>query len=73
MSSYAYLGVAFACNGAWDVHLKRGFDKKNQFHSIIEYGSEVWGCNKDQADALESTILGRAKRILGWEQSGTHG
>ena len=23
VSSYTYLGIDFACNGAWDVHLKR--------------------------------------------------
>ena len=26
LSSYTYLGVDFACNGAWDVHLKRVLD-----------------------------------------------
>ena len=31
----------------------------------IEYGSEVWKCNKTQARALESILLGRAKKILG--------
>ena len=31
----------------------------------IEYGSEVWKCNKGQASALESILLGGAKRILG--------
>ena len=31
----------------------------------IEYGGEVWEGNKSQADALESIILGGAKRILG--------
>ena len=39
VSSYAYLGIDFACNGAWDVHLKRVLDngrkKVNQLHSII--------------------------------------
>ena len=40
MSSYAYLGVVFACNGAWDVHLKRVLDKKvNQFHSVMVVSS----------------------------------
>ena len=33
--------------------------------SSIEYGSEIWDCNKAQAGALESTILGGAKMILG--------
>ena len=39
VSSYTYLGIDFACNGAWDVHLKRvlnnGRKKVNQLHSII--------------------------------------
>ena len=33
--------------------------------SSIEYGSEVWECNKSQAGSLESIILDGAKRILG--------
>ena len=31
----------------------------------IEYGSEVWKCNKSQASALESILLGGAKKTLG--------
>ena len=31
----------------------------------LEYGSEVWEANKTQAAALESVMLGGAKRILG--------
>ena len=31
----------------------------------LEYGSEVWECNKAQAAALESVMIGGAKRILG--------
>ena len=31
----------------------------------LEYGHEVWECNKGQANALESIILGGAKKILG--------
>ena len=31
----------------------------------IEYGSAVWDCNKNQASALETIILGGAKKILG--------
>ena len=31
----------------------------------IEYGGEVWEGDKSQVDALESIILGGAKRILG--------
>ena len=31
----------------------------------MEYGSEVWKCNKSQASALESILLGGAKKILG--------
>ena len=31
----------------------------------LEYGSEVWEANKAQAGALESVVLGGAKRILG--------
>ena len=26
MLSYTYLGIYFACNGAWDAHLKRALD-----------------------------------------------
>ena len=89
--SYRYLGIDFACNGAWDVHVKKVIDsgrtKLNQLHSVIsnrsihlsarrmlllavvrpslEYGNEVWECNKGQANALESIILGGAKKILG--------
>ena len=88
VSNYSYLGIDFASNGAWDVHLKKVLEKKvNQFHSVvsnrdinvsahrllllsvirpsIEYGGEVWEGNKSQAGALESIILGGAKRILG--------
>ena len=36
MSSYSYLGIDFACNGAWDVHFKKVIDNGvNQSHSII--------------------------------------
>ena len=31
----------------------------------LEYGSEVWEGNKPQAAALESIMIGGAKRILG--------
>ena len=31
----------------------------------IEYGSEVWKCNDTQTSALESILLGGAKKILG--------
>ena len=31
----------------------------------LEYGSEVWEGNKTQAAALESVMIGGAKRILG--------
>ena len=31
----------------------------------LEYGSEVWACNKRQAASLESIQLGAAKKILG--------
>ena len=87
--SYRYLGIDFACNGAWDVHVKRVIDsgrtKWNQLHSAIsnrsinlsarsmlllavvrpslEYGNEVWECNKGQANALESIILGVLRRF----------
>ena len=30
----------------------------------LEYGSEIWDCNKFQARALESILLGGAKKIL---------
>ena len=36
----SYLGIDFACNGAWDVHLKRVLDngrkKVNHLLSIIK-------------------------------------
>ena len=35
------------------------------FRPSIEHGSKVWKCNKSQASALESILLGGAKRILG--------
>ena len=31
----------------------------------LEYGSDIWDCNKSQARALESIPLGGAKKILG--------
>ena len=31
----------------------------------LEYGNAVWECNKGQASALESIILGGAMKILG--------
>ena len=91
VSNYTYLGIDFACNGAWDMHIQKIRDnckkKVNQLHSVIsnrdinltarrllllsvvrpslEYGSEIWDCNKSQARALESIILGGAKKILG--------
>ena len=91
VSNYTYLGIDFACNGAWDVHIQKIHDnckkKVNQLHSVIsnrdinlsarrllllsvvrpslEYGSEIWDCNKSQTRALESIILGGAKKILG--------
>ena len=33
--------------------------------SSLDYGSEIWDCNKSQARALESILLGGAKKILG--------
>ena len=39
MSNYSYLGIDFASNGAWDVHLKKVLDNGrknvNQLHSVI--------------------------------------
>ena len=35
------------------------------FRSTLEYGSEVWVCNKWQTASLESIQLGAAKKILG--------
>ena len=32
----------------------------------LEYGSEIWDCNKSQTRALESVILGGAKKIFGY-------
>ena len=31
----------------------------------LEYGTEVWACNKRQIASLESTQLGAAKKTLG--------
>ena len=31
----------------------------------VEYGCEVWKCDKSQASALESILLGEAKKIFG--------
>ena len=42
VSSYCHLGINFASNGAWDVHIKKvinGRKKVNQLHSVI--------CNRD--------------------------
>ena len=33
-------------------------------HPTLEYGSEVWACNKRQTASLESIQLGAAKRRL---------
>ena len=86
-----YLGIDFACNVAWDVHIQKVRDnckkKVNELHSVItnrdinltarhlllfsvvrpslECGSEIWDCNMSQARALESIILGEAKKNLG--------
>ena len=39
VSNYAYLGVNFASNGAWDSHVKdvcvNGRKKLNQLHSVL--------------------------------------
>ena len=39
VSNYSYLGIDFASNGTWDVHLKKVLDnggkKVNQLHSVI--------------------------------------
>ena len=39
VSSYCYLSIDFASNGAWDVHIKKvisnGRKKVNQLHSVI--------------------------------------
>ena len=89
VSNYAYLGVNFASNGAWDSHVKdvcvNGRKKLNQLHSVlsnrdinscarrllllsvvrpsIEYGSEVWDCNKNQASALYWMELKRSLAV----------
>ena len=40
VSSYCYLGIDFASNGAWDVHIKKvinnGRKKVNQLHNVID-------------------------------------
>ena len=33
--------------------------------SSLENGSEIWDCNKSQARALETIILGEQRRFLG--------
>ena len=39
VSSYCYLGIDFASNGAWDVHIKKvinnGRKRVNQLHSVL--------------------------------------
>ena len=79
LSKYTYLGVDFTSNGAWDEHVKRVLQngRKNidltarrlllisVVRPTLEYGSEVWEGNKAQAAALESVMIGGAKRILG--------
>ena len=37
MSNYSYLGIGFASNGAWDVHLKKVLDngRKNNCIAVI--------------------------------------
>ena len=30
---------------------------------VIEYGNEIWDCNKGQANALESILLGGSKKF----------
>ena len=39
VSTYTYLGIDFACNGAWDMHIQKVHDnykkKVNQLHSIF--------------------------------------
>ena len=42
-----------------------GFQKQFEVYACHEYGSEVWEGNKSQTAALESVMLGGAKRILG--------
>ena len=38
-NNYTYLGIDFACNGAWDIHIQKLHDnwqkKVNQLHSVI--------------------------------------
>ena len=36
------------------------------FRPTLEYGSEVWACNKRQTASLESIQLGAAKKMLGY-------
>ena len=61
--------IDFASNGAWDVKVLDLSARRLLLLSVnrpsIEYGREVWEGNKRQLDALESIILGGAKRILG--------
>ena len=69
--SYCYLGIEFANNGSWDRHVQKIMNLSNRslstvarrlllvsvLHPILEYGSEVWACNKRQAASLESIQL----------------
>ena len=45
VSNYSYLGIDFASNGAWDVHLKKVLDngrkKVNQLHSVLVIGISI--------------------------------
>ena len=49
----------------WDIHLSVRLLLLAVVRPTLEYGSEVWEANKAQAAALESVVLGGAKRILG--------
>ena len=65
--SYCYLGIEFA-NGSWDSHVQnrsistvaRRLLLVSVLRPNLEYGSEVWACNKRQTSSLESIQLGAA-------------
>ena len=48
-----------------DIHCKFDWAASSAAFFSLEYGSKIWDCNKSQARALESIILGGEKKILG--------
>ena len=47
---YTYLGIDFACNGAWDRHIKNVLDsgrkRVNKLHSVISNRDINWSARR---------------------------